>query len=246
MDLVTVIMPYYKKINTVNETIVSVLNQSYKNFELIIVYDDGDKNDLIYIKEITKKHKNINIVVNVNNLGAGYSRNKALNTSKGKFIAFIDADDTWDKKKLELQISFMKKNNYKITHTNYEIVDEIGNFLNYRKAKNYISFESLLKSCDIGLSTVIIEKKLFKNNLKFPNLKTKEDFVLWLKILKKNYAIIALNLYLTKWKKTKNSLSSSIFQKLKDGFKVYNYYMKFNIFKSIYLLFCLSINYLKK
>ena len=80
----------------------------------------------------------------------------------------------------------------------------------------------------------------------FPNLKTKEDFVLWLKLLKKGYQIGSLNKNLMSWRKLHNSLSSSILQKLFDGFKVYNTYMKFNVIKSFYFLICLSLNFLNK
>ncbi len=106
--------------------------------------------------------------------------------------------------------------------------------------------EDLLKSCDIGLSTVLLQKKIFINNCNFPNLKTKEDFVLWLKILKKEIKIGSINQNLTSWRKLNNSLSSSLFQKLLDGFYVYNKFMQFNFIKSIYYLLCLSINFLKK
>ena len=85
-----------------------------------------------------------------------------------------------------------------------------------------------------------------ENDLKFPNLKTKEDFVLWLKILIFKNKIFALNEILTTWRKSKNSLSDNILQKILDGFKVYNKYMGFNFVKSIYYLLCLSFNYLKK
>ena len=104
-----------------------------------------------------------------------------------------------------------------------------------------------MKSCDIGLSTVIIEKKVIvKTNTKFPQLVTKEDFVFWLTLLKKNYKFYGFDSNLTNWTDTKNSLSSSTIQKMFDGFKVYNYYMNFNIIKSVYYLICLSLNYLKK
>ena len=110
-----------------------------------------------------------------------------------------------------------------------------------------LSINDILKSCDIGLSTVVLEKKIIVDNkIKFPKLVTKEDFVFWLMLFKQNYKFHALDKYLTNWTVTKNSLSSSTTQKLKDGFKVYNKYMNFNIFKSLYFLFCLSLNYLKK
>ena len=92
----------------------------------------------------------------------------------------------------------------------------------------------------------MIRKNIFGNNCMFPNLKTKEDFVLWLKFLQMNIKIGSLDKNLMYWRKLNNSLSSSTGQKLIDGFRVYNRYMKFNWVKSLYLLFCLSLNFLKK
>ena len=91
-----------------------------------------------------------------------------------------------------------------------------------------------------------MKKEIIDDKTKFPNLKTKEDFVLWLKILQRNISINSLNENLTSWRKLENSLSSSIIQKLKDAFKVYNHYMKFNFIKSCYYVVCLSIKFLKK
>ena len=110
-----------------------------------------------------------------------------------------------------------------------------------------MSVDEILKSCDIGLSTVVIEKNVItKTTTKFPHLNTKEDFVFWLTLLKKNYKFYAFDSNLTNWTDSKNSLSSSTIQKLFDGFKVYYYYMNFNMIKSVYYLICLSLNYLKK
>ena len=110
-----------------------------------------------------------------------------------------------------------------------------------------LSINDILKSCDIGLSTVVLEKKLIvESGIKFPNLVTKEDFVFWLKLFQNKHKFYALDKYMTNWTDLKNSLSSSTIQKLKDGFKVYNFYMKFNFIKSFYLLLCLSLNYLRK
>ena len=92
----------------------------------------------------------------------------------------------------------------------------------------------------------MLKKKIISKNCKFTNLKTKEDFLLWLLILKRNIKIGGLNKNLTSWRKLNNSLSSSVFQRLKDGFTLYNRFMKFSILKSILFLFFLSINSLKK
>ena len=247
MDLVSVIIPYYKKRNFVKETIVSVINQSYDYLEILIIYDDTNLNDFEYLKEISKLDNRIKIINNDKRLGAGLSRNKGIEQSSGKYIAFIDADDTWVPDKLKDQISFMKKNNYQISHTSYFIIDEKKKIIGQRRARDLLSINEVLKSCDIGLSTVIIEKNVIvKTNTKFPQLVTKEDFVFWLILLKKNYKFYAFDSNLTNWTASKNSLSSNTIQKLFAGFKVYNSYMKFNMIKSIYYLICLSLNYLKK
>ena len=247
MDLVSVIIPYFKKRNFVKDTIDSVTNQSYDNIEILIIYDDTNLNDLEFLQNLAKSDIRIKIIKNNTKLGAGFSRNIGIENSNGKYIAFLDADDTWCADKLKSQILFMEQNNYKISHTSYYIMDEKRKIIGQRKARDLLSINDILKSCDIGLSTVIIEKSvIIQNKLKFPKLTTKEDFVFWLLLLKKNYKFYAQDRYLTNWTDLKNSLSSSTIQKLKDGFRVYNQYMNFNIFKSLYYLFCLSLNYLKK
>ena len=247
MDLVSVIIPYYKKRNYVKETVLSVINQSYGNFEIILIYDDTNLNDFEFLQKIAKLDSRINILKNPTKLGAGFSRNIGIERSNGKYIAFLDADDTWSQDKLKSQISFMKRNNYKASHTSYYIIDEKKKIIGQRKAHDLLSINDILKSCDIGLSTVVLEKQVITHNkIKFPKLVTKEDFVFWLMLLQKNCKFYALDKNLTNWTDLKNSLSSSTIQKLKDGFKVYNHYMNFNFFKSLYFLFCLSLNYLKK
>ncbi len=245
-NLVSIIIPYYKKKEYILKTINSILNQSYSQFEIIIIYDDENLSDLNYLDKLFKSEKKIRIIKNSQNIGAGFSRNKGIENAKGDFIAFIDADDIWKKNKLENQINFMIKEKLEFSHTSYEIIDKNDKVLGKRISRNFIKVDDLIKSCDIGLSTVIFRKKIIDDQTKFPNLKTKEDFVLWIKILQKNIFITSLNETLTSWRKIDNSLSSSIIQKLSDAFKVYNYYMKFNFFKSCYYVICLSINFLRK
>ena len=246
MDLVTVVIPYFKKKEFIKQTLNSVLKQTYKNLEIFIIYDDENKEDLPFIKKLKSLDRRISLIVNKKSLGAGFSRNLAIKKSKGKFIGFLDADDLWDNRKIEHQLKFMKKKNFLITHTDYKIIDVNNKILSSRRARKFENIHQLLKSCDIGLSSVILQKKILNKDCLFPKLRTKEDFVLWLKILNKGIKIGSINKDLMYWRKTNNSLSSSIAQKLLDGFRVYNHYMKFNWFKSLYLLFYLSINFLKK
>ena len=245
MDLVSIIMPYYKKKKYIKLAINSVIQQTYKNFELIIVYDDENKEDLNFLKKIIKKNNRIKLFINKKNLGAGRSRNKGIKLSKGILIAFLDSDDVWKKNKLKKQIFFMKRNGIDASHTSYYIINSHDKIIGSRKAKD-MSHELLLNSCDIGLSTVILKKKIITNKIKFANIKTKEDYVLWLKITLNNNKIFSLKNNLTKWRKLDDSLSSLKLQKLYDGYLVYRKYMNFNLLKSLIYLVVLSFNYFLK
>tara|TARA_Y100000022_G_scaffold175393_1_gene164055 strand:+ start:225 stop:968 length:744 start_codon:yes stop_codon:yes gene_type:complete len=246
MILVSVIVPYFKKKKFIKKTINSILSQTYKNLEVIIVYDDENRADLKLINNIKRSDNRIKLVINKKTLGAGTSRNIGIKKAKGEYIAFLDADDLWKKNKIKLQLNYMIKNNLLASHTDYEILSLNKQSKKIIKAQTFIDYKKLLFSCDIGLSTVMMNRKLISKTCKFPKLKTKEDFVLWLLILKRNIKIGGLNINLTKWRKLKNSLSSSIYQRLKDGFTLYNEYMKFNILKSFLYLFFLSVNSYKK
>ena len=245
MDLISVIIPYYKKKEYIISSINSVLNQTYKNLEIIIIYDDLNKKDLNLLKKIKKKDKRIKIYINKKNLGAGRSRNKGIKLSKGIFVAFLDSDDLWKKNKLKKKIFFMKKNGINASHTSYTIINSNNKIIGSRNAKD-MSYKQLLKSCDIGLSTVVLKKEIITSKIKFANIKTKEDYVLWLKITFDNNKIFALKDNLTKWRKLEDSLSSSRLQKIYDGYLVYRKYMNFNLLKSFGFLMLLSFNYFLK
>ena len=198
MKLVSIIIPYYRKRKFIKSAIISAIKQSYSNIEIIIIYDDPIKSDLNYINNLAKKDKRINILVNKKNLGAGLSRNKGIRFAKGKFIAFLDSDDLWLKNKLKIQIKFMEESLCDFSHTSYSIIDEFGKEKSDRVAYNYENFDELLKSCNIGLSTVVINKKLLHKKFTFPELKTKEDFVLWLKLVKSGIKIKSIKKKLVK------------------------------------------------
>jgi len=243
-DLVSIIIPYYKKKLYIKRALNSLYNQTYQKFEIIIVYDDANLKELFFLQESIKKKHNIKIIVNKKNLGAGYSRNIGIKSSKGKFIAFLDADDYWHKNKLKIQINFMKKNKINFSFTSYKIVNLRKLVIKIIRAQTILSRKQLIKSCDIGLSTVMLKRSVLKVN-KFPNIKTKEDYVLWLAISKKN-TLYGIDNVLTTWQQSPNSLSSNTFQKIKDSYLVYNTYLKYGAIKSIISIFFLVINFLKK
>ena len=245
MSLVSIVMPYYKKEMFVEESVKSLLNQSYQNFEIILINDDIENKN--FIEKITSLDHRIKLIHNEKNLGAGESRNKAIGLAKGDYIAFCDCDDLWKKDKLELQLNFMKEFNLDFSYTSYDIVDEDSNFIGMRKAPSDINFKKLRNSCDIGLSTVITKKNIYQNNrYRFPTLKTKEDYVLWLKLALNGIKMRGIQQNLTSWRKNEDSLSSSTIQKLLDGYKVYRVYLGYSIVKSLFCLTVLSINFILK
>lgn len=245
MPFVSVIIPYYKKINYIKKTINSVLNQTFQDFEIILVYDDNVLDDLIILQNEYKKNPKIKIIKNSNNLGAGISRNIGIKHAVGEIISFLDADDYWLPEKLNKQLKFMNDNKYDFVFCDYEKKLSKNKNIKVTSLKKKVGYADLIRSCDIGLSTVSIKKKILFDDL-FPPLKTKEDYVAWLKITKKNLYAYNLSENLVVWNESKNSLSSNFFQKIKDGFKVYNTYENFNFIKSLYCLFLLSFNSLKR
>ena len=246
-SLVSVIIPYFKKKKYIEKTIKSILNQTYKKFELIIVDDENSKSSNNLLKKIIKKDRRIKLIFNKKNQGAGISRNIGMKIARGKFIAFCDSDDVWKKNKLQLQLKFMEKKKIKFSFTNYNIINDKEKLIGLIKVKKLMTFNKLINSCDIGLSTVMIRKNILKNNkYKFAPLKTKEDYVFWLKLAKDKIELVGLNKTLSNWRKTENSLSSSSVQKLIDGYRVYKIYLGYGWFKSLLCLVNLSINFVIK
>ena len=245
MSLVSIIIPYYKKELYLEQSIRSILNQTYQNFEIILINDDPENK--IFISKFSKLDHRIKLVHNENNLGAGLSRNKGLEIANGEYVAFCDSDDLWKNNKIEFQIELMKRLNFTFSFTGYDIIDENNNFIKSRKAPGYVDFQKLRSSCDIGLSTVMIRKDIFKNvEYRFANLRTKEDYVLWLKLAEDKITMKSIQENLTSWRKSKNSLSSSVIQKIVDGYKVYRIYLKYSRLRSLYHLVILSINFILK
>ena len=238
-------MPYYKKEPYIENTIQSILNQSHTNFEILLINDDVENKN--FIKAISNLDQRIKLIHNDKNLGAGPSRNKGIKLSNGEYIAFCDCDDLWKKNKLEFQLNFMQQYNINFSFTSYDIIDQNNNFIKIRKAPNYVDFLKLRSSCDIGLSTVIIKNRIFDNNkYQFANLKTKEDYVLWMSLALDGVKMKGLSQSLTSWRKSRNSLSSSTTQKLMDGYRVYRVYLGYGVYKSLFCLIVLSINYILK
>jgi teichuronic acid biosynthesis glycosyltransferase TuaG len=244
MSLVSVIIPYFKKKEFIFDCINSILKQKYKNFEIIIVNDECSDESRLILKDIANKDSRIRVINNKKNLGPGLSRNIGIKKSKGKFLAFIDADDEWGCGKLKSQVHIMTTKKLLFTHTSYFIINKHNKLMGKFSVKKFIKYEDLINSCDIGLSTVMVSSKI-KKEMNFCSLKTKEDYVLWLKLSKK-YTLYGISRFYTKWRNLSSSISSSIYRRIIDAFFVYHFFEKFSFIKSSFLVLNLSLFSIKK
>ena len=242
---ISIIITYFNKRRFIIKTLNSIFSQSYKNYELIFVYDDSNYEDLKYLKPYLKVFKNKKIIINKKNLGVARSRNKALAKCKGNYIAFIDSDDIWKKTKLIKQLKFMKKKSSNFSFTSYNVINEQNKFIKKRVVTMDPTYEKLQKKNIIGLSTVMFSRKIIKD-INFPNLKTQEDFALWLCLLKKGHKLSHINDLLSSWRKSNDSLSSNNLQKIVDAFKLYYIHQNKNLLLSIYSVIVLGYNKLFK
>ena len=200
----------------------------------------------MYVKKILKTFRfKKRLIVNNKIIGAGLSRNKGIKVSKGNYIAFCDADDIWKKNKLNYQLNFMKSKKIDFSHSDYLIIDAHSKPIGKFNVKKNIFFEELIKSCDIGLSSVMLSKKLMKKKI-FSNLKTKEDYLLWINLIKHTKLFHGINKNLVSWRSSENSLSGSNFQKIKDAYKLYRNHLDFSFLFSIFCVIRLTFNAFKK
>ena len=219
-DLVSVVIPMYNAESFIKETIISVINQTYKNMEIIIVDDKSKDNSAKIVEEMKKLDSRIKYIKLVENKGVANARNIGIKNSKGRFIAFIDSDDLWKENKLEKQIKFMVKNNYGFTFTSYEYINEDGTFMNkVIHTKNCVDYEKLLNGNCIGCSTVVIDRNIV-SSIHMPKVRH-EDYVTWLSILKSGHKAYGLEENLGYYRKLKNSLSGNKIQAAKWTWNIY-------------------------
>tara|TARA_Y100000992_G_C21223857_1_gene471885 strand:+ start:145 stop:900 length:756 start_codon:yes stop_codon:yes gene_type:complete len=237
---VDIILPNFNSSDYIKETIESVINQTYTNWNLIIVDDCSDKKTVNILKKYSK-NKNFKIYFLKKNRGAGFCRNYAIKKSKSSYLAFLDSDDLWKKNKLKVQMNFMKKNNYSFTYTNYEL---FGN-----KSKNIVTpskfnFNRFIHNTAICTSSMIIKRKILKG-IKFTNTKICEDYFFKCKILK-SFNAYCLGYFLTKYRLRKNSLQSNIFRNFYWIWKINKEYNKLGFFDNFFSLFFISLNSIRK
>ncbi len=235
-DLVSIIMPNYNCEKYIEETVNSVLNQTYQNWELLIVDDCSSDNSLVILKRFEQNDNRIKVYVNETNKGAAYSRNLALREAKGKWIAFLDSDDLWVPEKLEKQITFMKENDYHFSFTKYGQIDQYSNSLNTEvSGPKKVTPKKMFRYCYLGCLTVIYDSEIIGIVQINDNIKKRNDYAIWLKVCKKATCYY-LNEKLAFYRKRVGSIShQSKFSLIK-----YHYYLFRNSenMSCIHALFC--------
>ncbi|HAL10662.1 MAG TPA: glycosyl transferase [Staphylococcus sp.] len=238
--LVSVIMPLYNNEDYIERSILSVINQTYENWEILIINDksvDSSKEIATKYSDIYSNIKLINLKINN---GVANARNIGINNARGEYLAFLDSDDEWLPEKLEKQISFMNKNDYNFTCTYYGKIDSESSVLpTVIKPKYSLNYNQILKN-NIGNSTAIINvKKLGKFTV--PLIKKRNDYALWLKVIKKAKKVHTLEEVLSYHRLHSNTLSSKKLDLIKYHYLVYRDYEKLSIVKTISLIIYWSV-----
>lgn len=180
--LVSIIMPSYNSSQYIIESISSVIEQSYQNWELLITDDCSNDNTHQIVQEYLAKDNRIKLFINKENAGAGAARNNSIKQASGRFIAFLDADDQWLPEKLTKQIAFMLKNNYEFTFTAYQKLAS-GQLKGTVTPPRSTTYRKLLCGNIIGCLTAIYDTKTL-GKLYMPLIRKRQDMGLWLDILK--------------------------------------------------------------
>lgn len=245
-DLVSIIMPSYNTTKYIANTIESVLNQTYTKWELIIV-DDCSSDDTDFVVKGYLSDSRIRYFKNPKNSGAAVSRNKALREAKGKWIAFLDSDDLWDKKKLQKQISFMEKNDYHFSYTNYEEIDENDSPLGVKvTGPKRVTKQGMYNYCYPGCLTVIYDAKIV-GLIQINDIKKNNDYAMWLDVCHKADCYL-LDECLAKYRKRTGSISSqSVKTMIGWHYKLWHEAKGMNVLMSIwYTCWNLFFGFMKK
>lgn len=182
MPKVSIIMPAYNCQRYISESITSVISQSYKDWELIVVDDcSSDQTSSIVSGFLDPR---VSLIKNEVNLGGAASRNVAIGRAKGRFIAFLDADDIWETNKLEVQLSFMQQSGVAFCFSSYKVMYEDVDRYDVIKVPEKVSFPQLLKHNYIGCLTAIYDTAPH-GKFYMPLVEKRQDFALWLELLKK-------------------------------------------------------------
>ena len=235
-DKVSIVVPVFNAQRCIADTINSCLGQDHEDLELLLV-DDGSTDDSVSVMESFASDR-VRILKNTNEKGAAGARNTGIDAARGRYVAFIDADDLWAKDKLSKQVAFMKENDAAFSFTGYEFADETGRGLGtIVRVPKTITYKEALKNTTIFTSTVMFDlEKLSKDDIRMPYVKS-EDTATWWKVLKKTDRAYGLDESLVLYRRMSDTLSSDKFEAIRRIWNLYRRQEKLGLFYSMYC-FC--------
>ena len=234
--LVSIITPSYNSEQFITETIQSVQNQTYQNWEMIIIDDCSTDQTANSIESFANKDSRIHLFQLKKNSGAGIARELALSKANGDYISFLDADDLWKPSKLEKQLQFLKDNKLHFTFSFYDCIDEEGNTLNKRvEAPRNLSYRQLFFCNYVGNLTGIYDRHYF-GKIAISATRKRQDWMVWLTILKKIRKAKPVPESLALYRIRNNSLSASKIDLLKHNFAVYRNFHGHNYVSSLFIM----------
>lgn len=235
--MISIIVPVYNVEKYIEETIASVLAQTYPDWELLLVEDGSSDGTAERIERIAEERKDprLRLLRQPSNQGAARARNRGLQEARGRYIAYLDADDLWAPEKLERELRFMKEKDAAFAFTGYEFADERGQgtgkivrvpaTLNYRQA---------LSNTTIFTSTVMFDtEKIGKDRLEMPRVKS-EDTALWFRVLRSGCLAYGLDENLVKYRRMGGTLSANKLEALRRIWNLYRREEGLSLWRSAY------------
>lgn len=245
--MISIIMPAYNAAHHIEESIKSVIGQTYTDWELIIIDDCSTDNTRQIVQSYVQQHSNIHYYKNKENCGVAHSRNRGVKIAAGEWIAFLDSDDCWNPKKLELQLGLALTKDAQLLFTGSAFMDENSQPLDYYlPAPATVSYKELLKQNVISCSSVMIRKELIQKYPMKHASKMHEDFAVWLKILRdKRICAYGIDQPLLIYRVSSGSKSGNKIKAAIMTFRVYRH-LKLGMIPACYYWMCYTVRSLKK
>jgi teichuronic acid biosynthesis glycosyltransferase TuaG len=219
--LVSVITPAYNSGRFIEATILSVLNQTFSDWELVIADDKSTDDTCRIVQGYARQDARVRLEIAERNRGPGPTRNRAIQLARGRYLAFLDSDDLWDAEKLERQLAFMRTEGHAFSFTGYRVISEAGEMIGeIPYIPERMRYEDLLKRTAIGCLTVMLDRER-TGRVEFPALRRNQDFALWLSILKRGITARSLPSSLASYRIVSTSNTSSKLRSARSVWSVY-------------------------
>ena len=245
--LVSIITPCYNAGSVIAETIESVLQQTYQNWELLICDDCSKDNSVEVISSYCAKDSRIKLFSTSHNTGTpAEPRNIAIDNAKGFCLAFLDADDLWLPNKLEVEVGFMIANDYKMVYSNYEKITWEGKRDGHViKAPDTATYKDMVKSCVIPACITTMIRRDIVGEIRFKTM-PKEDYAFWLKVFRKGFTAYNTKTLQGLYRQNKNSRSANKLKLISGQWNILRKEEKIGFFRAIYYMVVFMIKgYLK-